>query len=86
MKRIVFSVVFTAVMAGIGAVGGVLHPFTELIFNDDLTQSRRSDHIDTMMVDNAELARRRAWVGAGYVGVMALLVLGMGAYRRRREE
>ena len=86
MKRIVFSVVFTAVMAGIGAVGGVLYPYTELIFNDDLTQSRRSDHIDTMMVDNAELARRRAWVGAGYVGVMALLVLGMGAYRRRREE
>lgn len=84
MKRLACSAVFVVVMAGIGAVGGVLYPYTEILFNDDLTQSRHSDHVDTMMIDNGELAKRRAWIGAGYAGGMAVIVLTMGALRKRR--
>lgn len=86
MKRLAYSVVFVAVVAGVGAVGGVLYPYTEWLFNDDLSENRRSDHVDTMMIDNADLAKRRAWVGAGYAGGMAVIVLGGMAYRRRRED
>ena len=70
-------------MLGIGAVGGVLYPYTELLFDQDLNQSQRSAHIDTAMNDDAGMAKRRAWIGAGYAAGMLLLVFGFRAYRRR---
>ncbi|XAM00626.1 hypothetical protein OT109_04385 [Phycisphaeraceae bacterium D3-23] len=81
-KRLLVNAAFVAVFSAVGAVGGVLYPYTELIFNDDLSQRQRDRHTDTLMTDDGGKAKKRAAWGAVYLGGLGTLVLVMQAVGR----
>ncbi|MEM9415973.1 MAG: hypothetical protein AAGA29_10935 [Planctomycetota bacterium] len=85
MKRLAWSAVFVVVVAGIGAVGGVLYPYKELLYNQDLRQLRRERHIETAMTDNRDRVEARAAKGAIYLGGLTTLVLVIITIRKDAE-
>ncbi|MFI4861093.1 MAG: hypothetical protein ACIAXF_10470 [Phycisphaerales bacterium JB063] len=81
-KRLLTSAAFIAFFCIVGAVGGVLYPYTELFFNNDLSQRQRERHTDTAMTDDGDKVKRRAMWGAIYLGGLSTLVLAMQAARK----